>query len=463
MSCNCINKIFVTGLIALIILTSFISVGGLKINKQIPKEEASSSTFYITPGAPTKDGTWTLSIFHRGEWNTKPYEGSWIFEISTHVGMTVEEKAQAMRNAINNKPGCPIIAGGSGIIISVSSENGQIVKYSSKSDDGQSVHGTLSQMSAFCFTGTPSSGFVKVEIGGFIASTITDGKSLLQIHNDLFTLLQNNGFFVIKDSTGLAFIVVGLYSVVGIDSDDEWLTSMGEFLLDLTVEPFGIYVGMQEDILGSSETTVTAIFDFFNFRCVSDTYKITVTDELGWEIDPIYEEQGFTAGQRKFRLFDLTIPPGTVNTTNTVNVTITSLSSPWINSSGYVQIIVNNPPSITMIDGIINGKAGVEYPYNFTAIDPDGDKIYYYIDWGDGNNTGWLGPYFSGEKIIKNHSWNKKGIYLVKAKAKDINELQGSYGTLTVTIPRSVSKSVLLNILLGRFPKIYKIFNILFL
>jgi hypothetical protein len=437
-----INKIFVTGLIAFIVLTSFISVSGVKNNKQIIKNEISSSTFYITPGAPTKNGTWTLSFYHKGEWNGKAYEGVWTFEISTHVGMTAKEKAQAMRNAINNKQGCPIIAEGSGIIISISSENGKIVKYSSKSDDGQSVHGTLSQMSAFCFTGTSSTGSVKVELGGFIASTTTDGKSLLQIHNDLFTLLQNNGFFVILDSSGLAFYVVGVYPIVGIDSDDTWLTSMGEFLLDLTVEPFGIYVGMQEDIIGSSESTVKAVFDFFNFRCVSDTYKITVTDELGWEIDPNYEEQGFTAGQKKLRVFDISIPPGTVNTTNTVNVTITSLSSPWINSSGYIQIIVNNPPSITMIDGIINGNAGVEYPYNFTAIDPDGDNIFYYINWGDGNNTGWIGPYSSGEKIIKNHSWNKKGIYLIKAAAKDINELQGSYGTLTITIPRSVKNII---------------------
>ncbi len=61
------------------------------------------------------------------------------------------------------------------------------------------------------------------------------------------------------------------------------------------------------------------------------------------------------------------------------------------------------------------------------------------------------------QKIIKNHSWNQKGIYIVKAAAKDVNGLQGSYGTLTVTIPRSVSKNTLLNILLERFPNIFKL------
>jgi len=456
MRLNYLNKILVTGLIAIFILTSFISVCAVN-NVQISKYVTTSNTFYITTGAPTKNGTWTLSIYHKGLWNNKTYEGVWIFEVSTHVGMTAEEVALAMKNEINNKQGCPLTATGSGIIITISSENGQIAKYSSKSDDGQSIHGTLSQMSAFCFTGTPSSGSVKVDLGGFLASTTTDGKSLIQIHEALFTLLQNNGFFVIMDSSGLAFFVVGTYSIVGIDSDDPWLTSMGEFLLDLTVEPFGIYVGMQEDSFGSSGNTVSAVFDFLNFRCVSDTYNITATDELGWVIDPAYDEQGFTAGQKKFRGFDVTIPSGTYNTTNIVNVTIESLSSPWINSSGYMRITVNNPPSITIIDGINNGNRNIEYQYNFTAVDPDADDIYYFIDWGDGNKTDWLGPYSSGEKIIKNHSWNQKGIYIVKAAAKDVNGLQGSYGTLTVTIPRSVSKNILLNILLERFPNIFKL------
>lgn len=451
-----INKISVTIMIALFILSSFISVSGVKNHLEIPENVIYTNTFDIIPGAPTKDGTWTLLIYHKGEWNGHAYEGVWTFEVTTHIGMTAEEKAQAMRDAINNKQGCPLSAGGTGTSVSVSSENGQIVRYSSKSDDGQSIHGTQPQLSAFCFTGTPSSGSVKVDIGGFIASTTTDGKSLNQIHNDLFTQLQIHGFFVIMDTSGLAFYVVGVYPSTGIDSDDTWLTSMIEFLLDLSVEPFGIYVGMQEDMVGASETTVNTVFNFLNFRCVSDTYKITVTDELGWEIDPIYEEQGFTPGQKKSRVYHVAIPAGTINTTNVVNVTIESLSTPWINCSGYIQIIVNNPPSTTIIDGTTNGNPGIEYQYNFTAIDPDGDDIYYNISWGDGNNTGWIGPYSSGEKIIRNHSWNQRGIYLVQAAAKDENGLVGSYGTLTVTIPRSVPKNTIIFHILERFSQIFQ-------
>jgi hypothetical protein len=457
------NKILVTGIVVLFTITNFISASGIKNDKQIQKNVIFSNSFDIIPGIPTKNGTWTLSIYHKGEWNNIVYEGIWTFEVTTHIGMTAEEKAQAMRNAINERQGCPLLTGGTGANVSVSSDNGQIIKYSSKSDDGQSIHGTYPQFTAFCFIGTPSTGSVKVDIGGYIASTTTDGKSLLQIHNDLFTQLQNQGFFVLMDSSGLAFYVVGIYSIVGIDSDDSWLTSMVDFLLDLSVEPFGIYANMQEDIVGSSGSSISVVFDFLNFRCISDTYKITASDELGWEIDPNYEEIGFIAGQKKFRIYDITVPSGTINTTNIVNITITSLTSPWINSVSYIQIVVNNPPSSTIIDGINNGNPQIEYLYNFTSIDPDSDDIFYYIDWGDGNNTGWIGPYSSGQKIIKNHSWSKKGIFVIKAAARDTNGLQGPYGTLTVTIPRSISKNIILNILLDRFSHIFQVFWYLFL
>ncbi|RLF44681.1 MAG: hypothetical protein DRN29_08030, partial [Thermoplasmata archaeon] len=32
----------------------------------------------------------------------------------------------------------------------------------------------------------------------------------------------------------------------------------------------------------------------------------------------------------------------------------------------------------------------------------------------------WLGPYKSGEKIVISHSWNRRGSYEVRVKAKDI-------------------------------------------
>ena len=31
------------------------------------------------------------------------------------------------------------------------------------------------------------------------------------------------------------------------------------------------------------------------------------------------------------------------------------------------------------------------------STNPDGDNIFYLFDWGDDTNSGWIGPYKSGE------------------------------------------------------------------
>jgi len=80
----------------------------------------------------------------------------------------------------------------------------------------------------------------------------------------------------------------------------------------------------------------------------------------------------------------------------------------------------NNPPNTPTIDGPTYGYK--ESVMEFTAVttDPDGDAIYYKIDWDDGNNTGWIGPYGSGVTMNIDHSWEDQGTYLVKVKAKDL-------------------------------------------
>jgi hypothetical protein len=97
----------------------------------------------------------------------------------------------------------------------------------------------------------------------------------------------------------------------------------------------------------------------------------------------------------------------------------------------------NNPPDAPTITGPNNGNAGISYDYSFKAVDPEGDDIYYYIEWGDYTNSGWLGPYSSGETIVKSHTWFTQGTYLISARAKDINDQEGPNGQLVVNMPRS--------------------------
>jgi len=80
----------------------------------------------------------------------------------------------------------------------------------------------------------------------------------------------------------------------------------------------------------------------------------------------------------------------------------------------------NNKPNNPTIKGKNKIRPGFKYTYTFSAIDPDGDEIYLYVDWGDGANTGWIGPYNSGEEVDLAHSW-EKGSYEIKANARDIS------------------------------------------
>ncbi|RLF39079.1 MAG: hypothetical protein DRN12_07465 [Thermoplasmata archaeon] len=98
----------------------------------------------------------------------------------------------------------------------------------------------------------------------------------------------------------------------------------------------------------------------------------------------------------------------------------------------------NNPPSKPTITGPTKGRVGGRYEYTFVAIDPDGDNIYYFVDWGDNTSSGWLGPYKSGEEITLAHSFSSQGSYAIKAKAEDIFGDESSWGTLIVNMPYNI-------------------------
>jgi hypothetical protein len=66
------------------------------------------------------------------------------------------------------------------------------------------------------------------------------------------------------------------------------------------------------------------------------------------------------------------------------------------------------------------GIWNVEYSYTTQATEPDNEQIFYLFDWGDGSNSGWLGPYSSGQVATGSHIWTVLGTYEVKVKARDI-------------------------------------------
>jgi outer membrane protein assembly factor BamB len=110
----------------------------------------------------------------------------------------------------------------------------------------------------------------------------------------------------------------------------------------------------------------------------------------------------------------------------------TSSDTIWI----YMQE-TNSPPNTPTIDGPTSGKVDTSCEYTFSAIDPDGNDVYFYIEWGDDTNSGWIGSYDSGEEITKSHKWSEQGNYTIKAKAKDVFDEESDWGYLEVTMPKN--------------------------
>jgi hypothetical protein len=115
---------------------------------------------------------------------------------------------------------------------------------------------------------------------------------------------------------------------------------------------------------------------------------------------------------------------------------------PWGEWTITVQLQPPNaPPNTPTITGQTSGKPGTTYYYTFNTMDLDGDMVFYYIDWGDGTNTGWIGLYESGEIVTKSHNWSEQGTYALKAKAKDIHGKESKWGSLEVTMPLNQPQS----------------------
>jgi hypothetical protein len=61
--------------------------------------------------------------------------------------------------------------------------------------------------------------------------------------------------------------------------------------------------------------------------------------------------------------------------------------------------------------------------------DPEGEDLFYWIDWDDGTFEEWIGPYATGETITASHTWLAKDNYSLKAKAKNTLDMEGGYSS----------------------------------
>jgi len=164
------------------------------------------------------------------------------------------------------------------------------------------------------------------------------------------------------------------------------------------------------------------------------------TNEDGFWIDDMYPVSTFTSVSTideniVSSPFYLTIPE---NTTSYFRVKGYNEAYQW---GDYSQIYPlseftgNIAPLIPTISGNTQGKIGNSQTYTIRSIDPNQDDVFYQVNWGDGNQTEWIGPFSSDESIEFEHIWNTDGTYTITARAKDTNDAISEWGDLEVQMP----------------------------
>ena len=99
----------------------------------------------------------------------------------------------------------------------------------------------------------------------------------------------------------------------------------------------------------------------------------------------------------------------------------------------------SQPPAIPDTPkGPSSGSKNQELTYISKTTDPEDDDVFYLFDWGDGTDSGWIGPEESGKTVTAKKTWTVEGTFQIKVSAKDDNgKISGWSDEMEVAIPRS--------------------------
>ena len=274
---------------------------------------------------------------------------------------------------------------------------------------GMAVQQTTDQ--GFIIAGSTSS-FGAGRDDGWLIKTNADGNELWNItiggeNNDWFgsvTQTHDGGFIITGDTASFStggydawFIKIDNYGV------SQWKTVLGEAFFHET--GYSIQEMRNGDFIatGSITSLNTSLSDLW-VRKLSASGREQwclifpgTQNDCGYSICPTKDDGCVAVGY--------TDSLGT----NNRNVILIKLSS---NNE-------NLPPQTPILTGPSEGIAGTSYTFFAFTRDLDNDSIYFWFDWGDGNKSGWLGPFNSNVTINSTHTWTVKGSYSTKVKAKD--------------------------------------------
>ena len=104
-----------------------------------------------------------------------------------------------------------------------------------------------------------------------------------------------------------------------------------------------------------------------------------------------------------------------------------------------IPVDTGQAPNTPIVSGPENGVIGERYEYSITALDPQGDDVYYKISWGDCAVMYWDGPHKSGEEVTYEHAWCEVccpggGDFTIQVWVKDVNDNMGDCKTFEVSM-----------------------------
>jgi outer membrane protein assembly factor BamB len=131
------------------------------------------------------------------------------------------------------------------------------------------------------------------------------------------------------------------------------------------------------------------------------------------------------------------------------------MSKGYLHAFGSVES--NAPPESPTIEGPPSGKIDTKYTFILQSTDPDRNPISYYVNWGDGTNSGWTEDVNTGESVSLRHTWEHVNTFTIRARVKDTFGLESDSTTFQIKISNPRTRTWL--IFMDVFPILQKILN----
>jgi len=195
-------------------------------------------------------------------------------------------------------------------------------------------------------------------------------------------------------------------------------------------------------------TTKHKDFKLWNMGDGTATGKVTISGDSTFKIT--YGSGDFSISSNDYKYVGVDFYPTEIKSYSAnLKVINSNCNSPSVSliGTGYEE---NNPPFSPVVLGPIRVCKDESKTWTSLSEDPENDNIYYKYDWGDGQESDWLGSYASGVPCLTSHSYSISGgkTYIITVKAKDEHGLESSSTQYPVVVGGK-----------GRFSNILQFFN----